>query len=280
MGKGVGTRVKMVKKSKITAIIIAKNEEEKLGECLTSLKWTDQVLLVDSGSIDKTMDIAKRNGAKVIKHEGGSYSDWRNAGLKKASGDWILYVDADERVTDSLRREVLRLISRGETRFNAYAIPRRNIVLGKELKHGGFGKYDYVKRLFKKDKLKRWVGELHEEPRFYHKGKLTSGGSGRVGHLESKILHLKAATLTEMIEKTNKWSQVEANLMFEAGHPPMNILRFLLTIFREFWLRFVRKRAYLDGTIGTIHGIYQIYSRFISYAKLWELQINDKGGVN
>jgi glycosyltransferase involved in cell wall biosynthesis len=259
---------------KISVVIIAKNEEEKIWDCLKSVGWADEVVLIDSGSIDKTKDIAKKYGAKIFDVKGGSYDKWRNEGLKKAKGDWILYIDADERVTPALQEEIVQLLDGSMIEYGAYAIPRRNIVLGNELKHGGFGGYDYVKRLFKREKLKRWVGKIHEEPEFYYKGKLTIGKEGELGHLKKKLIHIKAQTLFEMVEKTNKWSDIEAKLMFDANHPKMNIPRFLTAMTREFWFRFVRKKAFLDGGVGVIHGMYQVYSRFISYAKLWEMQIS------
>jgi hypothetical protein len=129
------------------------------------------------------------------------------------------------------------------------------------MKHGGWWP-DYVKRLFKKKILKKWKGELHEEPVF----------DGVMGHLENTLIHLKEDNLSDMVMKTNNWSEIEAKLMYEANHPKMNLRRFLSAIIREFWHRFIVKKAFLDGAEGIIFGIYQVYSRFFSYAKLWELQ--------
>lgn len=261
-----------MKNQKLSAIVIAKNEQEKIGDCLKSVSWCDEIVVVDSGSIDKTIELAKKSGAKIFLYKGGSYSDWRNKGLKEAKGKWVLYVDADERITPLLRDEIIKLIS-SSRQYPAYAIPRKNIVLGRELKHGGFGEFDYVKRLFKKNMLKKWTGDLHEEPQFIYNGKITTGKSYEVGHLISKMIHIKAQTLEEMVEKTNRWSEVEARLLFEANHPPMNVLRFLSAMAREFWFRMIKHKAFLDGTVGIIHGMYQVFSRFISYAKLWEMQL-------
>lgn len=256
----------------LSVVIIAKNEEEKLPDCLKSVNWADEIILVDSGSTDDTIKIAKEFGSRIVNEKTGSYSKWRNKGMKRAKSDWVLYVDADERVTPQLRKEIQSTINNkhaqqspgedGSTIHSAYAIPRKNFILGKELKHGGWWP-DYVKRLFRKDKFGSWAGELHEEPDF----------KGELGHLENPLVHLKHDNLEEMVEKTNKWSEIEAKLMFEADHPPMNILRFLSAMFREFWLRMIRHTAFLDGTKGIIYALYQVYSRFISYAKLWEMQL-------
>lgn len=260
----------ILRKSKnLSVVIIAKDEEKNICNCIRSVSWADEVIVVDSGSTDETISKAQKSGAKVFKYEKakGTYSDWRNFGIRKAKGKWILYVDADERITPGLRAEILEKINPNncEEEFCSFAIPRKNLVFGKELRHGGFWP-DYVKRLFRKDKLKGWVGKLHEEPTF----------EGKLGILKNPLIHYKENSLEEMLEKTNVWSDIEAELMFEANHPPVNIFRFISAILREFWFRFVREKAFLDKEVGVIYGIYQIYSRFISYAKLWEMQLENQ----
>jgi glycosyltransferase involved in cell wall biosynthesis len=262
----------MDKKIKLSVIIIAKNEEEKIRDCLMSVAWADEVIVIDNYSLDSTFQISKKLGARAYKFKDGSYSDLRNYGLSHARGEWVLYVDADERVTDDLRDEIKRLLHSKRLKFVAYAVGRRNIVLGHELKHGGFGENDFVKRLFKRSSLIGWKGELHEEPEFNFDGKITTGRSDELGYLENRMIHIKAQRITEMVEKTNRWSEIEARLMYDSGHPQMNIARLCSAMFREFWSRIVLQKAYLDGTVGFVHGIYQVFSRFLSYAKLWEMQ--------
>lgn len=255
----------------LSVVIIAKNEELMLPECLKSLDWVSkygEILLIDTGSTDKTISIARKFGARVIEYKSGKgFSDWRNKGAREAKGKWIFYLDADERLTPNLRKEIISLITGHRSMNTAYAIPRRNFVLGKELKHGGFYP-DYQKRLFKLSDLEMWTGELHEEPLY--------GGS--LGHFNNPMIHEKHETLSEMVEKTNKWSNIEGKLMFDSGHPPMNILRFSTAMLREFWHRMIVKKAFLDGKVGIIFAIYQVFSRFVSYAKLWELQIKNASG--
>ena len=253
------------KKIGLSVVIIARNEEKKIKECLESVKWADEIILVDNGSSDKTKDIAESFNAEIIDYKNGSYSDLRNEGLRKSRGKWILYVDADERVDESLRKEIITEIRKSKNKYNSFAIPRRNTVLGRVMKHGGWWP-DYVKRLFRKDKLKKWKGDLHEEPQF----------EGEMGHLKNPLIHIKEDNLTEMMDKTNKWSEIEAELMYKAGHPKMNVLRFASAIFREFWLRMIRNLGFLDGPEGIIFSLYQVWSKFISYAKLWELQNTKK----
>jgi len=252
-----------MKQVQISVIVIAKNEERKIGECFDSLLWADELILVDSGSIDKTVEIAQAKGAKVIKAENKGYSFWRNKGLREAKGKWIFYVDADERVPNNLRDEIRQILVRDD--YNAYAIPRKNIILGRFLRNGGWWP-DYVKRLFKRSTLRKWVGDLHEEPVFI----------GKLGYLRNPLLHIKHDSLSEMIEKTNKWSDIEAKLLFLNNHPKMSWWRFVRIMLTEFWYRMIMKKAFLDGPIGIIYAIYQSWSRFITYSKLWEMQIENQ----
>lgn len=232
----------------ISAIIIyGGNYNKKLFELAKqSIAWCDELILV--------------NGVK------GSFNDWRNEGLKKAKGDWILYLDSDEEITENLKKEIQSLITNHKSPVAAFAIPRRNFIFGKEFKYSG--QYpDYQKRLFKRFALKKWTGIVHEEP------VMMESANWRMGHLKNPMIHHKNMTLSEMVEKTNIWSEIEARLMFEANHPPMNGFRFFSAGFREFVKRFIVEKAFLDGKEGIIYGIYQIYSKLISYAKLWEKQL-------
>src|SRR4030043_592272 len=249
----------------ISAIVIAKNEEDKIGECLVSLLFCDEIILVDSGSTDSTIKIAQSHNAKVIKYTNGSFSQWRNEGLKNVKNEWVLYLDADERVTPLLKNEIIQLIKNSNEKFSAYAIPRRNIILGKEMKQGGWWP-DYVKRLYIKNSLKKWTGDLHEEPVF----------EGNLGHLKNPMVHIKHNDLSEMVDKTNKWSEVEARLLYESNHPDMSWWRFFRVMASELWLRLIKLKGFLDGAEGIIYAIYQSWSKFLTYAKLWEMQIESK----
>lgn len=235
----------MTKKTSAIVLVGGKVDEDILNKCLDSVYWCDEIVKVETDNLN------------------GSFADWRNEGAKKARGEWLLYIDTDEIVTPELQKVILDVTT--SNKFSAYAIPRRNIVLGREMKHCGLWP-DYVLRLIKKDKLIGWEGELHEQPKVM----------GKIDHLRKPLIHKKHDNLTEMVDKTNKWSEIEAKLMFEAHHPQMNIFRFVSAGFREFWLRMIVQTAFLDGTEGTIYGLYQVFSRLISYSKLWELQLKNE----
>jgi len=230
--------------NKISAIILIGENVEKnlLQKCLESVSWCDEIVKVETVRLK------------------GSFSDWRNEGARQAKGEWLLYIDVDEQVTPKLKEMILKVI--GSNEFSAYAIPRRNIFLGHEMHWGGWYP-DYVVRLIKKDKLVRWVGDLHEQPKF----------DGEICHLKEPLIHNSHRNLAEMVDKTNSWSEIEAKLLFDSGHPKMNIFRFTSAALREFWYRGVLNLGFLDGTVGVIEIIYQMFSRLITYAKLWELQL-------
>ncbi|CAN5304325.1 glycosyltransferase family 2 protein [soil metagenome] len=245
---------------KISVIIITKNEEKMVEDCLKSALWADEMILVDTGNTDKTNEIAKKYKAEIVKYSGnGNFSDWRNIGAKNANGDWLFYLDADERCTPELQKEILDKLP--DSKFNAYAVARRNFIFKKEFKHSG--QYpDYQKRILRKSTFKKWNGNVHEEPEF----------GGEMEHFRNPLLHYKNMTLSEMVSKTNTWSEIEAKLMFDAHHPPMNVFRFFTAMIREFWLRMIVQMAFLDGMEGIIYAIYQVFSKFTSYAKLYEMQ--------
>lgn len=249
---------------KISAIILVKNAAEKVEDCLKSLKnLADEIVILDTGSQDNTLDIAKKYKTRIARAKGSDYASWRNEAAKIAYGDWLFYLDHDERVPYELAQEIKQVINKSG--LAAYDIPRKNYVFGKWLRYGGWWP-DRVLRLIKKDKLVRWEGEVHEQPRF----------RGEMGSLKEALIHLKEDNLSDMVEKTNRYSEYEAKLLFAAGHPPMAWWRFLRIVFQELWYRLVIKLGILDGPKGIIYCLYQGYSRFVTYAKLWELQSTDK----
>lgn len=230
---------------KISAIVLigGKYDSDLLKKCLDSLSWVDEVVRLETDNLK------------------GSFADWRNMGANRAHGPWLLYVDSDEQVSDDLKSEIQIVTGIKSQVISAFAIPRRNILLGHEMHHGGWWP-DYVIRLIRKDKLIRWEGNLHEQPKI----------KDAIGKLQSPLLHTTHRSLAEMIDKTNVWSEIEAGLLFKSGHPPVVWWRFLAIAGREFWYRGIVKLGFLDGPIGIIEIIYQMYSRMITYAKLWEIQ--------
>lgn len=250
----------MAMAKKLSVIIITKNEERMIADCLISVAFADEVIVVDTGSTDKTNDIATEMGAKVTFSHGTDYSAFRNDGLKATSGKWVLYIDADERVTPLLRNEILGVTEKDQE-TSAFAIPRGNIFLGKKMYHGGWGD-DYVIRLFRKAKLKGWKNPLHEEPEY----------TGMLSKLENSMVHFSHRDLQSMLEKTLFFTKFEAQLRIAAHHPKIRSWRLVRVMATEFWLRFVKLSAWKDGAEGVIDGLFQVFNMFIIYARVWEMQ--------
>lgn len=240
---------------KISVIIITRNEDKNIFECIKNLSFASEIIVVDNESQDKTVSVAKKLGAKVYVVPGQDFSYLRNIGKEKADFPWILYVDADERVTEELAEEMKAAIK--NTNFCAYALKRKNYYLGYP-----WPKIEEVTRLIKKDSLIGWQGSLHESPKV----------TGDVGELHSYLLHYTHRDLTSMVTKTNEWSDIEARLRYQSEHPKMTWWRFFRVMFTAFYDSYFKNEGWKVGTIGLIESIYQTFSIFITYAKLWELQ--------
>jgi len=251
----------------LSAIVIAKNEEPRIAKCLESLGFCDEIIVIDNGSTDKTLEIAKRHKALMIQVKETDFSSLRNVGKEKAKGIWILYVDADEIVTPELKKEIQGVISFSNpslvnpqhATISAYYINRCNYYLGYK-----WPVRDKMQRLFLKDALIRWEGKLHE----------TAVIDGEMGELHEPLIHNTHRTLEEMVDKTNEWSKLEAQLRFDSHHPKVVWWRFLRVMGIGFSQSFIKEGGWKAGTAGWIESIYQAFSMFITYAKLWEMQEN------
>lgn len=250
-------------KSNISAVILAKNEEERIEKCLSSLSWVDERIVIDNGSSDKTIEVAKKHHVKVIKDTSEDFSKLRNNGKDVASQEWLLYVDADEQVPDELRQKIVSIIAAFDKEKGpfGYFIKRKNFYLGHP-----WPSMDKMHRFFWKKALVRWEGKLHE----------TAIVDGPVDTIYEPLLHDTHRTLEEMVEKTNAWSNTEAKLRLDVMHPPVVWWRFLRVMTTAFWNSFITQGGWRAGTVGWIESTYQAFSAFITYGKLWELQQKER----
>lgn len=243
----------------ITAIILTKNEEERIEACLESVKWVDEIVLIDSNSQDKTTEIAKKFGAKIFQRKFDNYVNQKNWAAEKASGEWVIYIDADERILEPLKNEIEEIILNDQ--YNAFAISRKNIIFGKEEKYGPFWP-DWVIRLVKKSSFKKWVGEIHEHMEF----------EGKLGYTKNSFLHLTHRDVDQIILKNLEWSRIDAKLRFDAKHPKMSGWRFLRILFSELFYQGIIRKGFFSGSIGTMDALLQTFSLLTTYMRLWELQ--------
>jgi len=251
----------MNKTQNLSVIIIAKNEEKMIKECLESIRWANEVVLVDTGSTDKTIEIAQKIIAniKIVKTKKGSFSDWRNLGLKNISGVWVLYIDADERISIDLQKEIKEAIKNNN--YDYFIMPRLNNLLGKDMRHGGWYP-DYVTRLFKKGKISHWQGRIHESP-------VVKGGQGQ---LKNELTHITHQNLRDMILKSLQWAKLEAEQFYEKKAPSVSWRHLLILPLQEFIRRVFLLRGFQDGIEGWIEGGIQAFNKFLIFAYLWEMQ--------
>ena len=245
--------------AKLSVIILGQNVADEVIPAFVTSQFADEIIFVDThtGSTDETLSLARKYAQKIVKSEDYNFSTWRNDGAKASSGEWLLYLDSDERITPSLSKEIITAIKHPD--FEAYTISRYEVFLGRHLNHWPDPR---VLRLIKKSALKAWRGKLHEQPNII----------GRIGQLKEQMVHLSHKNIDEKVTGTLKWSRLEAEMLFKAGHPQMKGWRFARIIFSEFWDRFVKQKLWLDGTEGWIEVIYQMFSRFLTYERLWEMQ--------
>lgn len=245
---------------KISGVIITRNVEDFIADCLDSLSFCDEIIVVDSKSEDRTREIAEKMGAKVFEYSSEDFSEMRNFGLKKANGEWVLYVDADERVTSELAKAIRHLITNNDCgeKLNGYFLKRKNFYF----ENHEWPYIEKLERFFRKDHLEGWYGKLHESPKF----------RGEIGELDGYLYHYTHRNLTSMVNKTIEWSKIEAELRYKSGHPKMTWWRFLRVMLTAFFDSYIRQGGWKVGVVGLIESIYQSFSIFVTYARLWEMQ--------
>ncbi len=243
----------------ISVIILTKNEEDRLETCFESVKWADEIIVVDGGSDDNTLGIAKKYTSKIISTNDEDFSSRRNKGMEKAKGEWVLYVDSDERILCSLKNEILSLIK--DTDKSAFAISRQNIIFGQEVSYGSYKK-DWMIRLFKKTEFETWIGKIHEYAKF----------KGKLGYTKNSLLHLTHRDLDQIVLKSLVWSRIDAKLRLELNHPKMSGWRFLRILFSELFNQGILRKGFFGGTVGVMDSLLQTFSMVMTYIRLWEMQ--------
>ena len=247
----------------LSVTVITLNEEENLSKCLDSIKSiAGEIIVVDSGSTDKTVEIAKKFGAKIFAREFDNYGAQKNFAVKKATKDWIFSIDADEVVTRKLAKEIKEVIKSNE--FEGYTIPRKNFILGKFIRHSRWSpELDRHIWLWKKGRG-MWVGEVHEEVEV----------KGRVGRLKSHKIHHHYQRVRDFFEMMDSYSELESEKIIKKGKRFFYLKLFYDPIY-EFLVRFLYRLGFLDGKEGLILSILSSYGSSVKYFKIWEIQSNN-----
>lgn len=245
----------------ITAIILTLNEERHLPDCLTSLAWTDEVVVFDSFSTDATVTLAEQAGARVIQHPFENYAWQRNAALEAVpEAEWVLFVDADERIPSPLAEEIRAVTGAGQAA--AAWIPRHNYIFGKLTRYGGWFP-DYQLRLLKNGKVR------YDPDRPVHELALVDGSTV---HLAHPMLHLNYTTVQEFIAKQHYYAEYDAGILFQKGQRTRG-WNYVLQPLRHFWWRFVTLQGWRGGFHGLRLSLLMAYFQFVLYQRLKALEI-------
>lgn len=249
-----------MKKSRLSITVITLNEEKNLPECLDSVKEiANEIVVVDSGSTDRTVEIAKKYGAKVYEREFDNYSNQKNYAVQKATGDWILSLDADEKISPELAKEIREAIK--ESKFIAYSMPRKNIIFGKFIKYTRWQpEFDRHVWLWKRGRG-RWEGEVHEE----------LIADGEVGKLKNAKIHYQYKNVSEFIDMVNRYSELDAGQRVKKGIK-FSYLRFFLDPIYNFLVRYIYRWGFLDGWRGFVLSYLMAVYHLNLWVKIWERQ--------
>jgi glycosyltransferase involved in cell wall biosynthesis len=243
----------------VSVTIITLNEAAHIADAVASAAWADEVIVVDCGSADATVSIARGAGARVETRAWTGWIDQKNFAAGLSANDWIFSLDADERITPALAQEV-RAVLAAEPAHAAYRIPRVTFHLGRWIRTTDFYP-DFQTRLYDRRRAAWQGGHVHE----------SVGTDGSSGRLQNELQHYSYRDLRDHLDRINDYSTLAAKTMHERGrrasmldlalHPPAAFLR-----------NYVLRRGFLDGTVGLTLSAINAYSVFLKFAKLWELE--------
>lgn len=239
---------------KISVIIITKNEEKRIRSCLESVKGLGEIVIVDSGSADKTLPIAREYTDRIFNREFDDFSSQKNFAMSKCMNDWILSLDADEEVSKELKERLLSLEPKGKV---GYRIKRQTYIFNRLMRYGGHSK-DAPLRFFNRKKG-RFIQPIHE---FFK-------AEGSVGFIKEPIIHYSTEDLNEYVKKLNCYTDLEVKFLSEQN-ADFSFTSFLLKPIIRFFQRYLLQRGFLDGQEGFIFYVLSGVYDFLKWIKYWE----------
>jgi len=248
-----------MKKKSLSVAIITKNEEINLRSCLQSIHFAAQVVIIDSGSTDKTLDIAKEHGCEIYREAWQGFGAQKQIAIDKCSQPWILVLDADERVPPETAAVIKKIVSSEETSAAGFSFPRKNIFQGRWIKHAGWWP-DRVLRLFKKGAGEMTKAAVHEAVEV----------QGAIGKLNVPLEHYTESDLGRILQKIDKYSTLGAREAFAAGKrssPQGAYFRAVFTFMQDYFLR----GGFLDGQQGLTLAVTDSINKYFKYVKLSEM---------
>jgi len=240
---------------KLSVIIITRNEAANILACIESVAWADEIVVVDSGSTDATVEICRKAGAKVFVHDWPGFGEQKNRALSYATGEWVLSIDADERVTPESRAEIEASIQCDHT--IAYEIPRLSSFCGRFMRHSGWHP-DYVLRLFRREKGRFSDALVHESVLIH----------GSTARLQQPLLHYSYRDFDDVLSKLNSYSSAASVMLQRRGKKgslKQALLHGLWAFFRTYFLR----AGFLDGREGFMLAVMNAENSYYRYIKLW-----------
>jgi len=242
----------------LAVVIVAKNEAARIGECIASAAFADEVLVLDSGSTDRTAEIAEAAGARVVVTDWPGYGPQVARGFSLAKSDWVLSLDADERIPPALQAEIVAAISRAE--FDGYRLPRWSEFCGRVMHHGGW-RPDRTLRLGRREKAGFTSDFLHAHMTV----------QGRVGDLEHSLVHHSYPDVHDVLEKLDRYSSGSARDMHSRGRTAGLATAVAHGVF-AFLRTYLLKLGFLDGGHGLMLAIYNAEYAYYKYVKLMFMQ--------
>ena len=239
---------------KISATVITYNEERNIARVIESLRCADEIVVVDSGSTDRTVEIASKLGARVVESPWRGFAGQKNLASEYAANDWILSLDADEALSEALEGELWQIKKNGPA-YDAYTMPRLAQYLGRWILHSGWYP-DRKIRLFRRDKAK-WVGD------YVHESVIVEG---RVGHLQENLLHFTCSSLSEHLKTMDRYTTLAAEQIV-AQKRKVGWLQLLVDPVWTFFATFFLKRGFLDGTEGLAIAYMAAMYNFLKFTK-------------
>jgi glycosyltransferase involved in cell wall biosynthesis len=250
---------------KVTIAIITKDEEGNIRDCLESVKWADEIVVVDNGSTDRTLSICQEYGARIFQEEWKGYSGQKNSAIEKAGNEWVLNLDADERVSPELRQEMQKGLEENQG-VDGYWIPRKNFFLGRWIRYGGWYP-DLNLRLFRKSRGRFGERAVHERLKL----------EGKALTLTHPLIHETYRSLSDFLRRMDRYSSLAAGEMLREGRK----FRLIDPVLRPpftFLQMYVLHAGFLEGYFGFVLSVLYSYYTFAKYIKLRELKKNDRPG--
>lgn len=253
---------------KVSAVLTTLNEERNIDRCLSSVQWADEIVVVDSFSTDRTIELARKYTDKIFQHEYPGSSKQVEWGIQQATNEWIVYIDADEEVSAELARQI-REILKTPTDIVGYEVLRKPSAFGKWIEHGGWFP-DYPFRLFRKD-------SYYTDHQEVHGGFNTKGKKGR---LEGILYHHTYETIYSYVEKMNDYTSLQVTNKLKSNPSLLPKRRnLMLSPLSHFLRMFISKKGYKDGFHGFVLALLDATYTLLLYAKIWEYQTRKVDGA-